>query len=129
MAIRGVFGKMVEGETRLGLLRSRASSGNKGILNMKILLTEKEKKVFDILLSEIDTLDALNIVSQFAMLKDAIDIDLEKEETEEEEEEEEDNDEEAGKIPQKPRIRTETMVQKTAPGYDRVAVIENKMYV
>jgi hypothetical protein len=62
---------------------------------MKILLSEKEKKVFDAIVDEVDTLDALNLLCQFSMLKDSIDIDLEKEEIETDEEEE---DEEAGKI-------------------------------
>lgn len=89
-------------------------------LSVDILLDPKEKALFDLLSEDLQVLDVLNIVNQFAMIKNSIKVNGDTEDIEDDEEEE------PGKMPgEKPGIKAHTV--EVIPGYDRDTVVENKI--
>lgn len=95
---------------------------------MKILLSKKEKIIFDLLSEDVAILDALNILNQFSLLANDILVEQDSDEITEEDDIDDEGDE-AVHIPKVKRVKPENNIIQPAPKYDHESVMESLMYV
>ena len=96
---------------------------------MKVLLSKKEKIIFDLLNEDIGVLDSLNILNQFSLLAYDILVSEDSENIEEIEDDEGDEGDEIVHIPKVKRVKPETTIIPEPIKYDHETITESRMYV